>query len=50
MKQKDRLEAEIVAWSLPTRERGLKPVRWFLLVHGVLSLPTRERGLKVSVR
>ena len=33
--------------SLPTRERGLKPLSLNGLATRILSLPTRERGLKL---
>ena len=48
MKHKINDSPIICEWSLPSRERGLKPdtagVNW----HNTQSLPSRERGLKLD--
>ena len=43
-----RPQKALFLWSLPTRERGLKPMSKRSWPFAVKSLPTRERGLKLS--
>ena len=40
------LGAHLMAWSLPSRERGLKFTETLQRPSGDSSLPSRERGLK----